>query len=315
MPLLTNALCGARRASFEQQVEWMKLRDSFEQTSFDFIQLQHLDYAAALSCEHGAQRLTADGITIGFHTRLACFQKPYAAPNDSSITLGSLFKERIFVLDHELRTKLMQYASSRSSPSPGLTEASLLELCDSLNLEPEGTAAHALPPFLEQHITSEAGMLRPPPAWRQFLHALGTPAPTCQLLPLSCHPAARQLVDTGAMEKGAWDTLLQHSPVLHKMLQNTLLGARRTIGHGGVDLAAVQLLVKRLLEVSRNAATTNPWNTHAFTESNSACNCTRALLVNSFRTTNQPRQNFVTLTLVCVCFQLLAQGVHHRKSY
>lgn len=235
----------------------MKLRDSFEQACLDFIQLQRLDYAAALSCEHGARRLTADGITIGFHALMAHFEKPYAALGDSRIVVGSAYKDRLFVLDHRIRAELAQYASSQNSPPPGLTAAKLEALCDTISLLPAGdtehaslhAAAHTLLPFLEQHEAGETGMLRPPCAWRQCLHALATPAPTCQLLPLSCHPAAQQLLDSGAIEKQAWGTLLQHSPVLHKLLQDTLIGARRTVELGGVGLVPTQTLVKHLLEV------------------------------------------------------------------
>lgn len=248
--LLMHRAYGSHRATFEEQVEWMKVRDIFEQATLDFIQLQHLDYAGVLSCAHGAQKLTADGITIGFHTRLACFQKPYAAPHDSSITLGSVYNDRIFVLDSKLRAHIMQYASSRSSPSPGLTEVELQELCDRLGEEPEDTGAHSLLRFLEQHDTSEAGKLRPPEAWRHCLHALGTSAPSCQLLPLTCHPAARQLLDIGYLELSEWATVKSESPVLHKMLQDVLWRVPQPGCQGGIDLPAVQLLVKRLLEVN-----------------------------------------------------------------
>lgn len=242
---------------------WMNLRDIFEQACLDYIQLQRIPYADGLSCEHGARRLTADGITIGFHASMAHFEKPYAAIPDSQIVVGSAYKDRLFVLDHHIRAELAQYASSQSSPPPGLTDDRLQDLCDTISLLPEGdtehaslhAATHTLLPFLQQHEAGGTGMLRPPKDWRHCLHALATPAPTCQLLPLSSHPIAQQLLDRGRIDIESWKTLRKLSPVLHKLLQSNLTGRRKTVELGGVGHAPVLALLKHLLEVRAGTVT------------------------------------------------------------
>jgi hypothetical protein len=247
----------------------MKLRDIFQQACLDLWQLQRLDFDMGLSCDCAGstgggssgsnsssgggssdggriggtgKKIAADGITLGYKSQKAHVATPQDAPPGSVIKGGSNQNERLVVPDHVLRKTLAQFACSKDSGS-GLPLAEIAQLQDSFSGLPEGAPARCLLPFLQHYESSGSGICRPPEKWRHALHSFGTPAPACQLLPLSCHPAAQQLADDGFIALQAWATLLEHSPVLHGFLQDTLI-ATHVVG-----LSAVQGLVEQLLKV------------------------------------------------------------------
>ena len=220
----------------------MNLRDTFEQATLDFWQLQRLDFHMGLSCEHEGKQVSADGITIGFRTDRSHFDRTCDAPADSEIKLGSLFPQRLLVSNLRQRRELARFAGSE--PGSELPLAEMPQFLSSFSDLPEGDPAKCLLPFLREH-GIVTGICRPTSQkWRDALFSFGTPAPACQLLPLSCHPAAQQLLDDGAPAQESWATLLGHSPVLHGLLQDTLLKRPNVVGIG-----AVQGLVGQLLKV------------------------------------------------------------------
>lgn len=220
----------------------MVLRDVFEQATLDLWQLQRLPLHLGLSCEHEAKQVSADGMTLGFRADRAHVHGTGAAPADGDIKIGSLFPQRLLVPDTAQRKTLAQFASSQ--PGSGLPQSEMTGFLQSFSDLPEGEPAKCLLPFLRVYGVS-AGICQPASQkWRPALFSFGTPAPACQLLPRSCHPAAQQLVDDGAIAQESWTTLLGHSPVLHSFLQDTLLARPHVVG-----LAAVQGLVGQLLKV------------------------------------------------------------------
>lgn len=155
--------------------------------------------------------------------------------------------ERQLVSKHQLRKELMQYAKPGKT-GVGLDAAGLLQLRAGLEALSLGDLARSILPLLQQDVSGADTLRQPPEPWRFALHALETPAPACQLLPRSCHPAAVELQETGFLSSSAWDVVQKHTPVLHMLLTDVLI-TKPTAAAGGIGLSAVKQFVCDLLKV------------------------------------------------------------------
>lgn len=89
----------------QRQLEvWFNLRQRFEQACMDFVNLQHLDYDAGISCNCGnGAGVIADGLTLGHALHRAHFVTPWGPASQQQPTCGSLFSARVAINDKVLR--------------------------------------------------------------------------------------------------------------------------------------------------------------------------------------------------------------------
>ena len=114
---------------------------------------------------------------------------------------GSLFTERFLVKQPAVRKLLAKFASFQRSTGLDAEELEYLRVSVEQLIPDE--PARSLLPFLQHAVDSGEGIFHPPQPWRHALHALGTPAPACQLLPQVTHAAVEEFLLSGAMDAPA----------------------------------------------------------------------------------------------------------------
>ena len=195
--------------SREQQSQWLfGLRDLYQQTTLDFIQLQQIDFQGAFSCSCQAG-ITCDGISLAYHQSQAFIVSPAAHRTGSEqlrLVTGSKFQDRNFVEEPAHRRQLLQYArtgalsvlcimalqillygafmarqGSHDVIWAGLAVEDHEELLASLEDLPEERSESLLSPLLRRFVSQEE-VRKPCGFLREILRIIATTAPACSLV-------------------------------------------------------------------------------------------------------------------------------------
>lgn len=229
----------------ERTRAWRHLQ-RFQASTLDFMQLQRIPYRQFFRCACGGaegKRLTADGITLGNQIARSYQQQPCMAEPASPPVAGAIFKERLLVVDVELRTALAHFSYSGSDRSKeGLTSAELTAMVNSFAALPNEDPARGLLPYVRASVSGRDGRVRAKPDWRDLLFSCSTTAPASALLPKRCFAAVQEMV-TGEFTFGSMGLLTKWSPVLYKFVQKASQQQ-----HPGMP--ALQSLLQALLKVT-----------------------------------------------------------------
>lgn len=181
----------------------------FQAGTMDFVQLMNIDFAESMRCQcaHPYRNLTWDGTTISCQTRNLCIVQPWgAAADESQLTYGSTFADRLLVRSVHLRRLLRNFCRKQpkggaSLVRPGLTLAEYTHLTAELGSRAVDLAclarvveAAARPVRVSGAAAQTAGRSAADAAaaaderqvcadWaRPLLQSLGSDAPACTLV-------------------------------------------------------------------------------------------------------------------------------------
>ena len=179
----------------------------FREATFDFIQLQNIDYSAAFQCPHN-DGLIVDGITLGFHKDQASFAVPWEALGDGNhFHKGSSFDSRIFLQQKDIRFLLLMHCSNK-----GLADEDFLNLTNMLHALPGNHPGKTLLPFIFRHAFDDAS--------KDLFYCLATTGPVCQVLkPVIYSFVEEKLLAGRCMTQNEDATMNRHCPHLHRFLK------------------------------------------------------------------------------------------------
>lgn len=213
--------------------------------------MQDLDYDTSFAC-CGGMFIVADGMQIGPFTRLTHLLAPWPADPDSPLVHGCAFKDRVAIINANIRKLGLRFTAVPGSKSAGLStvehadfKAKLASASLSFVGELCGEASYK--------DLVVAGVREP---MRKFMFSVFTTAPAAQLVPPSCFDVVEllargerltltQLVDLGTFSPVLADALAAHAPTLSpqfcSLLTLLLDVARRTFAApgGGTALAGI----------------------------------------------------------------------------
>lgn len=188
----------------------------FQRAFFDFVALQHIDYAASFSCPHatsGDLTIVIDGITLGTKQSQSLILCPWAANYSSDVQVhGSEFSSRVFMEKAKMRRLLRAFG-----------EEGTLETVDfnTLRSHMVGAATHeqAFVPFLDMCIQSNStGKVELPLCLKSICLALGSTASVCQIAKPVAWSVLQEVSEVGNTSVDGMHALMLTCPTLYNFL-------------------------------------------------------------------------------------------------
>lgn len=169
----------------------------FQAATMDFVQLMRINFPESMRCECDVpyRNLTWDGTTISCQTHNLCIVQPWGAPEDESVlTYGSTFSDRLLISDLHVRRQLRVFSREPPARGPLPEGVGLIEgdrECLEAGLTRSGLACVATVVSAAAHNAGESEDVQTCQAWaRPLLQALSSDAPACTLV----RPAAKEIL-------------------------------------------------------------------------------------------------------------------------
>ena len=204
----------AGHAEVKEKLRTKHLQD-FQDSFFDFLQLQQTDYSASFTCPHAMSddlAVVIDGITLGYKSERSSISCAVAAHASAPYTYGSKFENRVFLTNSKQRAVLYTLGEA--------TELAKDVFCElTAHIQHRGKPHEtALLPFLHACAQTDTMRVVPNRALSTLFKALGSSAPVSQIAKPCAWLVLQKVVDSCPLALKDLEHLSKTSPSLYPVL-------------------------------------------------------------------------------------------------